>query len=225
MAEHDERNFGLTEGMRLEVLSEELVFIFNGVLSKIDDNAIWVVSSDGDCVPSVIYNSRIRLKGTLRNGGVIMLFGTICGSGAQFWKVGELSQYRFYNKRNYYRHPVSIETTAARLIYEPLEKEGTDCLSPSHPEPCKVLDISGGGLMFYSDARFSVNTDVQMGEFTLLPNSASFSLRCRVLRVTDRNKRYFYGCQFIDLEAKEQERLIRDIFLLQIAAIKRRNRM
>lgn len=35
--------------------------------------------------------------------------------------------------------------------------------------------------------------------------------------------KYFHGCRFIDINTKEQERMVREIFLLQRDEIRRRN--
>lgn len=223
MADQIKNRFGLKEGMRLELLSEFEVFLFAGVLSKIDEDAIWVANADGGDVPSIIYNTNVRLKGIRQDGGTVILFGTIRGSSSLFWKIDQLSQYSFYNKRSYYRQSVSIETTVYSLRDEPDgESKAYNLSIPA--EHCKVLNISGGGLLFSSNRHFRLNTSVQMGDIVLRPAQAPFSLKCSILRVTDNGGRFFHGCQFIDLDGKEQERLIRDVFLLQGEEIRRRKK-
>lgn len=103
MAEQKVKNFGLKKGIRLELLSEYQVFLFSGILSKIDEDAIWVANAAGGDVPPIIYNS--------------------------------------------------IETTVTRLTDDPEETD--DAYRPAaQAERCKVLNISGGGLLFCSDRRF-----------------------------------------------------------------------
>ena len=54
----------LKVGMRLEMLSgENQTLLYKGVISKKDDECIWVSHADGNEVPPVVYNSRVRLKG------------------------------------------------------------------------------------------------------------------------------------------------------------------
>lgn len=192
-------------------------------ISSIDEDAIWVTSADGGNVPPIIYNTRVRLKGMRHGGNAVILFGTIRGSTPLLWKIGEISQYSFYNKRTYYRQSVSIETTVYSLRDEPEGESETYRLS-ALTEHCKVLNISGGGLLFSSSRPFPINTHVQIGDITLRPGQNPFSLKCSVLRVTENSGRFFHGCQFIDLDGKEQERLIRDVFLLQGEEIRRRKR-
>lgn len=222
MTEHSEKNLGLKENMRLELFSEEQVFYFRGILNKIDEDAICVKNANGADVPPIIYNSKIRLTGIREDGRSIILYGVICGSSSSFWKIGHLSQYNFYNKRNYYRHFGSIETTVTPLIYDSEAEEGMPCLSDS-AETCKVLNISGGGLMFYCKKRFPLNSTIQMGAISLLSAHSPFLLKCQILRITEQDGKYFYNCRFTDLDGKEQERLIREIFLKQAEEIRRRN--
>ena len=61
-----------------------------------------------------------------------------------------------------------------------------------------LVNISSGGVLFCCDHRFPVNANEQEGK-------------------------YFHGCRFIDINTKEQERMIREIFLLQRDEIRRRN--
>lgn len=223
MADQNKDDLGLKEGMRLELLSEFEVFLFNGVLSKIDEDAIWVANANGGDVPSIIYNTNVRLKGIRQDSSAVILFGKIRGSTPLLWKIGEVSQYSFYNKRSYYRQSVSIETTVYSLRDEPEGESNAYSLS-APAERCKILNISGGGLQFSSNRQFPLNTSVQIGDITLRPAQAPFSLKCSILRVTENGGRFFHGCQFIDLDGKEQERLIRDVFLLQGEEIRRRNK-
>ena len=53
-------------------------------------------------------------------------------------------------------------------------------------------------MLFCCDRRFPVNANEQEGK-------------------------YFHGCRFIDINTKEQERMVREIFLLQRDEIRRRN--
>ena len=63
MAAHDEKNFGLKEGMKVEIFSEGLIFLLNGVIDKIDEDAIWVTNAKGSEMP-VILNSVLLISVT-----------------------------------------------------------------------------------------------------------------------------------------------------------------
>ena len=108
--------------MRLEMLSENQTPLFKGVISKKDDECIWVSHAEGSEVPPVVYNSRVRLKGYKKDDNILMLCGTVFGSTPLFWKIGQVSEFSIFNKRENYRHPVAIVTTARRLPHRPGEE-------------------------------------------------------------------------------------------------------
>ena len=125
----------LKVGMRLEMLSEEnQTLLYKGVISKKDDECIWVSHAEGSEVPPVVYNSRVRLKGYKKDDNILMLCGTVFGSTPLFWKIGQISEFSIFNKRENYRHPVAIVTTARRLPQKPgespAEEEPGDTFSP-----------------------------------------------------------------------------------------------
>ena len=218
----------LKVGMRLEMLSEEnQTLLYKGVISKTDDECIWVSHADGNEVPPVVYNSRVRLRGHKKGDNILMLCGTVFGSSPLFWKIGQISEFSIFNKRENYRHPVAIVTTARRLPQEPgespAEEEPGDEYVAVGTERCAVVNISGGGVLFCCDHRFPVNANVQLGEIKLYPDHPPFVLRCKVLRANEQEGKYFHGCRFIDINTKEQERMVREIFLLQRDEIRRRN--
>lgn len=217
----------LKVGMRLEMLSENQTPLFKGVISKKDDECIWVSHADGNEVPPVVYNSRVRLKGYKKDDHILVLCGTVFGSSPLFWKIGQISEFSIFNKRENYRHPVAIVTTARRLPQEPgespAEEEPGDEYVAVGTERCAVVNISGGGVLFCCDHRFPVNANVQLGEIKLYPDHPPFTLRCKVLRANEQEGKYFHGCRFIDINTKEQERMVREIFLLQRDEIRRRN--
>ena len=201
----------LKVGMRLEMLSENQTPLFKGVISKKDDECIWVSHAEGSEVPPVVYNSRVRLKGYKKDDNILMLCGTVFGSTPLFWKIGQISEFSIFNKRENYRHPVAIVTTARRLPNrpgeEPEEETEEECVAVG-TEQCAVVNI---------------NATVQLGEIRFYPDHLPFFLRCKVLRASEQDGRYFHGCRFIDLGGKEQERMVREIFLLQRDEIRRRN--
>lgn len=214
----------LKVGMRLEMLSEEnQTLLYKGVISKKDDECIWVSHAEGSEVPPVVYNSRVRLKGYKKDDNILMLCGTVFGSSPLFWKIGQISEFSIFNKRENYRHPVSIVTTVRQLPQKPGEEKSGDEHVAVGTEQCTVVNISGGGMLFCCDHRFPVNANVQLGEIKFYPDHPPFALRCKVLRVSEQDGRYFHGCRFIDINTKEQERMVREIFLLQRDEIRRRN--
>lgn len=199
----------LKVGMRLEMLSgENQTLLYKGVISKKDDECIWVSHADGNEVPPIVYNSRVRLKGYKKDDNILMLCGTVFGSSPLFWKIGQISEFSIFNKRENYRHPVSIVTTARRLPQKPgespAEEESGDEYVAVGTEQCAVVNISIGGVLFCCDHRFPVNASVQLGEIRFYPDHLPFVLRCKVLRASEQDGRYFHGCRFIDLGGRSR---------------------
>ena len=224
MAETNEKNFGLKEGMKVELLTEEQVFLLNGVIDRIDDEAVWVTNASGDIMPIIIHNTQVRIKGIRADGSIVILHGAICGNSDDFWKIDRISHFSFSNQRSDYRHSIYIQTTVNRLVI--LEGENGEEYIPTPPEEeCTIHNISGGGLMFSSFKQFYPDDSVRFAPFTLLDGQEAFTLNCQILRVDNHDGKYFYGCQFFDLDTKEQQRLISQIFTLQAAEIRRKNRL
>ena len=215
-------NSDLKAGMRLEILSENQTPLFLGVISKTDDECIWVSHAEGGELPPIVYNSRVRLRSYQKDGSILLLCGTIFGSSSQVWKIGEISEFSVFNKRENYRHPVAMVTTV-RWLKEKSKDGLEDVSAPAGTKECVVVDISSGGLMFCCDHRFPINGEVQMGEIQFYPDHQPFVLRCKILRASELDGRHFHGCRFTDLSAKERERMVREIFLLQRDEIRRRN--
>ena len=224
MAETNEKNFGLKEGMKVELLTEEQVFLLNGVIDKIDDEAVWVTNASGDIMPVIIHNTQVRINGIRADGSIVILHGAICGNSDNFWKIDRISHFSFSNQRSDYRHSIYIQTTVNRLVI--LEGENGEEYIPTPPEEeCTIHNISGGGLMFSSFKQFYPDDSVRFAPITLLDGQEAFTLNCQILRVDNHDGKYFYGCQFFDLDTKEQQRLISQIFTLQAAEIRRKNRL
>lgn len=226
MAAHDEKNFGLKEGMKVEIFSEGLIFLLNGVIDKIDEDAIWVTNAKGSEMPVIIHNSKVSIKAIRSDDTIIILHGAITGNSDTFWKIGQLSQFSFPNQRNNYRHHVDIETTVVRLAFID-DMDGGEYY-PTQPETeCTIHNISGGGLMFSCYRPFYLDDNVQFGPITLIPEQEPFVLRSQILRVNKNFKnedKYYYGCQFFGMDDRTQERLIRQIFTMQAEEIRRKNR-
>ena len=219
--EYKIKKLGIEQGMKFEVCIENGQPIFTGVVSKLDEDSLWISNVNGGNVPSVIYNSKIRLKGFSANN-INILYGVICGSSALFWKINKISKQSYYNARDYYRQPVSIETKVERIDFADSGNEDKKKMSVS-ALPCKILNISGSGLLISSKEKYSVGTMLEFCNLSLIPDHAPFCLKCRILRMEENDKEYFYGCKFEEMDKKVQERLVQEIFMLQRIEIKRQN--
>ena len=226
MAEQNEKDFGLEEGMKVELLSDGDIFLLSGIIDKIEEDAIRIVNASGDDMPTIIHNSRVRIKGFRRDNSIIILHGSICGNSNAFWKIDQLSQFSFINKRDDYRHPLTIETTVNRLVAV-LDDNGNETYYPAPPEvTCTIRNISGGGLLFSCMTPFEPDDHLLFAPITLSPGETPYEFRVQILRVSKNEAgQFFYGCRFFGMDNRTKQRLIQQIFKLQAETIRKRNRL
>lgn len=85
--------------------------------------------------------------------------------------------------------------------------------------PCTVIDISGSGIAFQSKADYAVGDQLWFYNQRFCNHGAIHNIKCQVVRKNKlENFQYFYGCQFVDMEPGEEEKLFSDIFALQVAS-------
>ena len=218
----------LRVGMFLEVLTMQNRLIFRGRIEEVQaEDSIVIVDAEGDSLPYVEYNTRIKLQGYQGNQA-IGLIGLIGGSNKRLWKVDRLGALQSYNRRNYFRQMVSVEVALTRLSLRPGEEEA-DPETPAGRKalarrtyPGRMLDISAGGAMFYSKELLQIGERVSAKQVLLLEDQAPFDFTGVIRRAIQREDRWEYGVEFQELETREQERLIRMILLLQRKELKSR---
>lgn len=205
----------LSTGMRVEVLTPTGVPLFTGALRVLDSQVLEVRSEAGDYLPRAIYGQPVRLQGLQENGRRFTLDGSVGPSGPDFWRVERLRTLGAqgtpggHQSRDHYRQSAGAD--------------GRICPSESFRgrlDSCKVLDISANGARVITKALYKPGDTFYL-ETALLPEESPFSIPCLVKRAQTHSKRgssvrsFEYGCQFVDLPVREQERLIRSIFTLQ----------
>ncbi len=210
------------EGMSLEVLASNNQVIFLGKVDKIDDTAIQLSNSSGQNVPPILYNAEVKLRGFVSTSQTFICSGRICGSSDQFWKIDQLSAQYIENHRNFFRQKVSIDAKITHVNGEPAVRSGVKSSAASDGVPCKLLDISGGGAHISCMELYKPGDLLFISDVKLLPDSEAFSFHCKVQRADTEERTRFYGCEFEGLPLKEQDRLVRTIFLLQRRETQRR---
>lgn len=90
---------------------------------------------------------------------------------------------------------------------------------------CFILDLSAGGAMIQVDEELEEGDWLFLMDIRIIPKEPPFALTCRVQRVIQRGEKKAYGCQFSEMEEREQDRLIKGILYLQRKELQaRRNR-
>lgn len=209
-------------------MKNDLVFL--GKVRDFDGKALTVVNTAGVQVPPVIYNSewkifiRTALQGRKLHTTVVS--GLICGSSRYLWKLDKLTRFKFDEQRSSFRQKVDAPATAlcVNSIYRPGELHGNEAVKAKAKEaavPCRVVDISLGGLQMYCSERYSSGDYVLVSDAFLLPNEDAFAFTCQIRWADRANPREFYfGCHFTNPTEAEQDRLCHVMFELQRMDIK-----
>jgi len=214
----------LKPGMKLEVLNTVDHFIYNGILDKIENDAIFVSNASGDDAPYVICNTNVKLKGFLPGGENIILYGNVCGSHPDFWKIDKINTFSFEDVRNFYRQRTEEAHGIVMQIdideYDPDEDSDT---APKYP--CDILNISGGGALMKCSTRYAKDSYVEISRLEVNNMSRPYTFTAKIVRVNEDYNSYLYGLEFVDVDKKEHERLIRDIFRMQKFERQQRNKL
>ena len=199
----------LYAGMKAEVLTEGNSLIFVGTLDGLSGTAAEVHAESAGVIPQTVYNRPVKLRCFRRNGETFTLIGNVTQNTAKFWRIVGLKKVQTSENRNFFRQNTGVDGFLA-----------PGSLLSDRKSPCKILDVSAGGARVQTERLFAKNATFQL-EASLLPEEKPFHVTCKVVRVSIRSapgsvtKRYEYGCQFVDMPPREQERLLQSIFVLQ----------
>lgn len=205
-------------GMTLEVLTEDGKFMFLAKVSDIDSDFIKIVNAKGGTLPPTFHGTVIKLRGFLSGMRPVNVQSQICGNSPDFWKLDHIQGMYTHENRANFRQRVSIDTTLipANSIF------GGSSDQPSSPVPCRILDISVGGVQVSCRAKFQNGDWFFLPDVSIVDDFPPFSFTCSVRRTSENSTGYLYGCQIDGLTAKEQEELLRAIFSAQRQEIQKR---
>lgn len=204
----------LYNGMKVEVLTPTGVLIFEGRLRILSGETLEVRAESGGYLPRAIYNQQVRLQGVRKDGLRFALNGAVGANSPKFWRIERLRTLNSYENRNFFRQTTGIEG----WVYPTTSSQG-------QRYPCKVLDVSAGGARVVTQKLFPIEGVFQL-ELALLPGGTPLTLNCKVKRIRPYSRpgspgrKFEYGCQFLDVPLKVQERMVQDIFTLQRQAIR-----
>ena len=205
------KTLDLRPGMTVEVLTMNNNTTFLGKVEEFVGGALTIRESAGRELPPVLYNKEIKLR-CFQGTDTVVLQGKICGSTRWIWRVDRLESKFVSEKRNFFRQHVSIEAQVECIQRSPVEPELNRGQGKSN---CQIKDVSAGGILLSSREAFQMGDRLSVTDAAIAPGEAPFSFICRVQRAVQEPGGSLCGCAFEALPEKEQERLLRVIFIVQ----------
>ena len=213
----------LPEGLRMEVLRYNGDLYFVAKLEWAKDGTYQITSEDGSAMPYVEYNSSMKLRGHYK-GEAIFVEGVVVGSSAHMWRIAQNRVVRGADQRAFFRQNVKLDL----MLCCGNDLRGDEC-GENTPQgkffKGTMLNLSAGGTQITTEANFAKTDWISLVDVKLVPEMEPFNLICAIRRKADadgRGKIFVYGCEFVDLGAAEQDRLIKAILTLQRKEIRAR---
>lgn len=88
---------------------------------------------------------------------------------------------------------------------------------PMNAEECRVLDVSITGIGIACNTDYELNTKLLIADLQLRERGVKYSFECEIVRklFLEDTGEFFYGCKFLNLTGRTEDRLMQDIFQLQ----------
>lgn len=149
---------------------------------------------------------RVRIRGYHdHTKKAVYMEGVITPMPKHIWKVEELVVNRVGNDRAFFR----LDTDLPASISKFSGRSAGDF-------PCRLLNISVGGACVASEQRYWEG-DKFLLSVKLLEDRETSIMYCQVLRVVEKEDAPFeYGCQFLELNDADQDKITENIFAAQL---------
>lgn len=200
---------GMESGTLVEVLSLENHLLFVATVRIIDKDHIELREETDQYVPQVEYNQKVKVRAFRSSERVLALYGQVCGSSASFWRLDRLEAIKTPEKRDFFRQNIRLEAQIRGM-------------QDSKSQSCRLLDISAGGALVRCQEHFQAGQLVRLIGVHLTPGEDAFNFTCRIQRVLPGESYTDYGCRFVQLDSKDEDRLMRAILILQRKALQAR---
>lgn len=201
----------LRVGMMVEVLTVRNILTFVGRVKAFNGEVLTIKESMDGELPPVVYNQEVKLR-FFQKGKSLVLRGQICGSTEWIWRVDRLESQFGAEHRMFFRQNVDLKAQVEQL---PEDESPLTGQAPQGAVPCRIMDVSVGGLMLSSRKPFEEGVRVRITEAKIAKELAPFTFVCRVQRMRQVGGNFLCGCKFEDLSIKEEDQLLQAIFIAQ----------
>lgn len=187
-----------------EIRSMENAPILMGYISDFVGDGIQI-SSKEDALPLIHCNTTVKISILNSTLGFKVLIGRVYLSTASFIRIVDAQNAMDYEKRNFFRVKVNIDSKAFPVT--PAENGSIS------QEPIKIhlRDISLSGLFFVSDSNLAVEDKLIV---SLNLYDTAVSLLCKIIRKipVEMGTADGYGCEFLDNTGKQFDLLCKYLF-------------
>lgn len=178
--------------------------ILTGYLGSIGENEIQI-TNEAEPLPVVHCNTTVRISVFSSALGFRVLVGKVYLSSPEFIRISDVQSLADYEKRNFFRVRVEIETKAFPENEEgKVQKDGTAIA-------VSIRDLSLSGLYFFSSRKLKIGDRLSV---RLNLCDSTVLLSCRVVRrlVTERAQENGYGCEFLGNSGPKGDLLCKYLF-------------
>lgn len=178
--------------------------ILTGYLGWIGENEIQIIN-EAEPLPVVHCNTTVRISVFSSVLGFRVLVGKVYLSSPEFIRISDVQSLADYEKRNFFRVKVEIETEAFPENEEGrIRKDGTAIA-------VSIRDLSLSGLYFFSSRKLEIGERLSV---RLNLNDSTVFLSCRVVRrlVMERAQEDGYGCEFFGNSGPKGDLLCKYLF-------------
>lgn len=197
-------------GMRVEVTGLDGRLLFVAKLMNLRGDRAELHQYSETCLAQDQEPLRVRIRGYHdHERKAVYMEGTISPRPRRVWQVEELVIVKTGNDRAFFRLDTDLEASATTF-------SGLN----AGEHPCRMLNISVGGACIRSERTYQKG-DKFLLKVRLLEDREPSAIFCQVLRIIEHeDKPSEYGCQFLELNEADQDRITENIFTAQR---KRRN--
>ena len=192
-------------GLRVEVTTFDGRLLFVAKLLGLHGNHAELHQYSEAALPQTEEPIPVRIRGySDQDRKAVYMEGAITPKPKNICAVSGLKLCKAGNDRAFFRLDVNLDATAT--MFSGLEMG---------EKPCKLLNISVGGASVSSKSRYHLG-DKFLLKVRLLEDRDISAMFCQVLRIIDKGESKFeYGCQFLELNDADQEKITQNIFAVQ----------